>query len=63
MNKRKTLSPMKESNIAPVDFLYIDDMVLKVKGKAYVFYFSRFQYKGVPNIENKGGGNLETLKF
>ena len=58
MNKRKTLSPMKESNIAPVDFLYIDDMVLKVKGKAYVFYFSRFQYKGVPNIENKGGGNF-----
>ena len=58
MNKRKTLVPQKEPDTASVDFIHIEDMVLKVKDKALVFYFNRLRYKGVPNVTNKGGGDF-----
>lgn len=58
MNKRKTLAPQKELNRESVDFIHIEDMVLKVKDKALVFYFNRLRYKGVPNVTNKGGGDF-----
>ena len=58
MNKRKTLVPQKEPDTASVDFIHIEDMVLKVKDKALVFYFNRLRYKCVPNVTNKGGGDF-----
>lgn len=58
MNKRKTLVPQKELDTASVDFIHIEDMVLKVKDKALVFYFNRLRYKNVPNVTNKGGGDF-----
>lgn len=62
MNKRKNLVPQEKLNSASVDFIHIQDMVLKVKNKALVFYFNRFRYKGVPNVSNKGGGDFRELK-
>jgi len=58
MSKRKPLLPQKELKAASVDTLRIQDMVLKVKDKALVFYFYRFKYKGVPNTSNKGDGGF-----
>jgi hypothetical protein len=58
MSKRKSLFPQDELRRASVDFIHIEDMVLKVKNKALVFYFHRFKYKGVPNISNAGGGEF-----